>query len=184
MSIRSELILRWCSLLVLCCGTYVNAQMGVAVLSGTVTDPTGALVPGAKVTLSSATENATRDTVADSKGQYVIPAIPPGTYALTVNANGFQPQTFNNIRLTSGQGSTLNVSLALSKTTQETTVTEAPPLLETTTATLGAVVDSHQFTELPQLAGTSRQWSIYFPGSPLYLDRTPHTQVQASGIKP
>ena len=56
MSIRLGLISRWCSLLILCCATYVNAQMGVAVLSGIVTDPTGALVPGAKVTLSSATE--------------------------------------------------------------------------------------------------------------------------------
>src|SRR5689334_4245378 len=108
---RVDLIPRWCSLLALCCGTYLNAQMGVAVLSGIVTDPTGAIVPGAKVTLSSATENASRDTVTDSKGQYVIPAIPPGTYSLTVNASGFQPQTFNAIKLTSGQGSTLNVPL-------------------------------------------------------------------------
>ena len=82
----------------------------MATLSGKVTDPAGLALPDAKVTLQSATENASRETVTNTEGQYVIPAIPPGMYRLVVVANGFQSQTFTGINLTSGQGSTLNAA--------------------------------------------------------------------------
>jgi hypothetical protein len=138
--------------------------VGVATLSGVITDPAGSRVPGAKITLQSATEKASRDTVTDSSGQYVIPAIPPGIYKLTVSLSGFQSQTLTDVKLTSGQGSTLNVGLTLSQATQEITVTQAPPLLETTTATLGSVIDSHQFTELPQLGRNFTSMIDILPG--------------------
>src|SRR5690349_13261303 len=153
-----------CPVLLLCSAGYLSAQMGVANLSGVVTDPSGSHVPNAKVTLESATEKASRDTVSNSNGEYVIPAIPPGIYKLTVKASGFQPQTLTGVQLTSGQGSTLNVSLTLARETQEVTVTQAPPLLETTTATLGATVDSHQFTELPQLGRNFTSMVNILPG--------------------
>ena len=124
----------------------LGAQMGTATLSGIVTDPSGSAIPAAQVTLESATEKASRQTVTDVAGQYVIPAITPGTYELIVKAGGFQPQTLTGIVLASGQGSTLNVSMKVSEAVQEMTVNEAPPLLETTTATLGSVVNSNQFT--------------------------------------
>ncbi len=129
----------------------LHAQLGMATLSGKVTDPAGLALPNAKVALQSATENASRETVTNTEGQYVIPAIPPGLYRLVVVAYCFQSRTFTGINLTSGQGSTLNAALAISQATAEVTVNEAPPLLESTTATLGSVVDSRQFTELPQL---------------------------------
>ena len=99
--------LLWKSLLLLVCfSACLRAQVGMATLSGTVTDPTGLAVPNVQVTLQSATENASRETVTNTGGQYVIPAIPPGTYRLVMKANGFQSQTFTGIGLTSGQGST------------------------------------------------------------------------------
>ena len=150
--------------LLLCAAGFLNAQMGVATLSGVVTDPSGSRVPGAKVILESATEKASRDTVTDSSGEYVIPAIPPGTYKLTVNASGFQSRTMTAVNLTSGQGSTLNVSLELARATQEVSVTQAPPLLETTTATLGSTIDSHQFTDLPQLGRNFTSMVNILPG--------------------
>src|SRR5450432_838636 len=148
--IRHNFLGRFLPLLLLY-SAVLRAQMGMATLSGVVTDPTGLAVPSAQVTLQSATENASRETVTNAGGQYVIPAIPPGTYRLIVKASGFQSQTFTGIGLTSGQGSTLNATLSISQAVAEVTVNEAPPLLESTTATLGSVVDSHQFTELPQL---------------------------------
>src|ERR1043166_5475982 len=115
----------------------LGAQMGTATLGGIVTDPSGSAIPNVQVTLASSTEKASRQTVTDAAGQYVIPAITPGTYELIVKAGGFQPQTLTGIVLTSGQGSTLNVSMKISEALQEMTVNAAPPLLETTTATLG-----------------------------------------------
>jgi hypothetical protein len=81
-----------------------------------------------------------------------------------VTAGGFQAQTFTNILLTSGQGSTLNVSLSVSQAVQQVTVNEAPPLLESTTATLGSEVDSQQFTQLPQLGRNFTTLVSILPG--------------------
>ena len=149
---KSMLLQRFGALFcVAACAAHLAAQMGVATLSGTITDPSALAVPNAQVTLEGVTEKTSRQTVTNSTGQYVIPAIPPGTYRLSVTAGGFQTQTFTNIPLTSGQGSTLNVSLSISQAVQQLTVNEAPPLLESTTATLGSEVDSQQFTQLPQL---------------------------------
>jgi hypothetical protein len=129
----------------------LRAQFGTATLSGTVTDPTGASVPSAQVTLEGALERTERQTTTDTAGMYVIPAITPGTYRLVVKASGFVEQTLTNIVLTSGQGSTLNVALALASTATQVSVHAASPLLETTTAAVGTEVTSQQFAELPML---------------------------------
>src|SRR4051794_22405087 len=111
----------------------LGAQMGTATLSGIVTDPSGSAIPSAQVTLQSATEKASRQTITDVAGQYVIPAITPGNYELIVKAGGFQSQTLTGIVLASGQGSTLNVGMKVAENVLQMTVSEAPPLLETTT---------------------------------------------------
>jgi hypothetical protein len=140
------------------------AQMGTATLSGTVTDPSGSAILSAGVTLASATEKASRQTLTDAAGQYVIPAITPGTYELVVKASGFSPQTLTGVVLASGQGSTLNVTMQISQALQEMTVNAAPPLLETTTATLGSVVNSNQFTQLPLLGRNFTSLVDILPG--------------------
>jgi hypothetical protein len=129
----------------------LRAQLGMATLSGTVTDSSGAAIPGAEVTLQSATEKANHRLTTDATGKYFIPAIVPGTYDLIVKANGFDTKTITGIILSSGQGSTLNVPLAVGKATTEVTVNEVAPLLQTTTATVGAEVDAKQFNDLPML---------------------------------
>lgn len=126
-------------------------QLGMATLGGTVTDPSGAIVPRAEVTLKSTTRKEERKSVTNSAGQYVFSALLPGSYELTVTAAGFQGKTIGGIVLASGQGSTLNVSLSVSATKQQVTVTAAPPLLQSTTATVGSVVGSQQFESLPMV---------------------------------
>lgn len=129
----------------------LRAQFGTATLSGTVTDPTGASVPSAQITLEGVLEKTVRQTTTDTAGMYVIPAITPGTYRLVVKASGFVEQTLTNIVLTSGQGSTLNVALTLASTATQVSVQAATPLLETTTAAVGTEVNSQQFADLPML---------------------------------
>ena len=127
----------------------LQAQIGTASLSGTVTDPSGAAVPDAQVTLESTTRKASRETVTSATGDYVIPSLLPDSYQLVVAAKGFQTKTILNIQLTSGQGSTLNVALEIGATTTQVTVTEHAPLLQSTTATLGSQLTSQQMTSLP-----------------------------------
>ncbi|HET6220417.1 MAG TPA: TonB-dependent receptor [Acidobacteriaceae bacterium] len=129
----------------------VRAQVGTATLSGVVTDASGAVIPNANVELQSQSEKMARQTVTNASGAYVIPAIPPGTYTLQVKSQGFGEEVQRDIPLSSGQASSLNVALGLAKLTQDVTVTEAPPLLETATATVGSVLQTQQINNLPIL---------------------------------
>jgi len=154
--IRTVLMALVGSIIFFHCSVNLHAQLATATLSGIVSDPTGAAVPGAQVTLQSVLERASRQTVTDAMGAYVIPAILPGTYQLVVTARGFESQTLTNIVLAAGQGSTLNAALAVGKAITEVEVKEAPPLLQTTTSTVGSEVTGTQFTSLP-LNGRSFQ---------------------------
>ena len=130
----------------------LQAQVGTASLSGTVTDPTGSVIPNATVTLDSTLQKYSRATVTGSAGEYTIPALPPGEYKLVVSSAGFLPATRTDISLSSGQASTLNVQLAVAGGAEQVTVSEAPPLLQTTTATLGTTIPARHMTDLPVLA--------------------------------
>jgi len=67
----------------------LKAQVGTATLSGVITDSTGAIIPDAEIILSHVEQQSVRKTVSGTEGQYVIPAIPPGSYKLTVKKEGF-----------------------------------------------------------------------------------------------
>ena len=118
-------------------------------ISGTVSDPTGAVVPGAKVTLTETGTNFSRDVVSDSRGHYVIPNLRPTQYTLTVEAGGFQKFALQNVLLLANQATTLDVKLQVGSTAQTMVVNEAAPLVNTTTQTLSDVVERERMVELP-----------------------------------
>lgn len=141
----------------------LNAQVGTATLSGTVTDATGAIVPAAEVVLDNVDQQLIRTTVVGAEGQYVIAAIPPGSYKLTVRKAGFR-ETISTFPLSTGQASTLDVTLQLESSVERVEVREAPPLLQTTTATIGATVESKQITQLPLLGRNFTSLLMVLPG--------------------
>jgi hypothetical protein len=163
----------------------LKAQIGTATLSGNVTDPAGALIPGAHVSLQSTTEKAARETVSDPAGAYIIPSILPGMYQLVVKAPGFATQTLTNIILSAGQGSTLNVALGIARTAQMVTVKEAPPLLDTTTATVASEVTAEQFVALPMLGRNFQSLLAILPGVAYVAPPNGYNfSVAGSGINP
>src|SRR4030088_1991133 len=87
------------SLLILCGFVTVKAQQTNATIVGNVTDTTGAVMAGAKVTATEASTNTVRTTVTDSDGGYTIPALPVGTYSLSVEISGFASQKATGIHL-------------------------------------------------------------------------------------
>ena len=107
------------------------AQTSMATLSGVVTDPSGAFVPNATVTLEGTQEKYSREIKTDSGGRYAIPLIPVGKYKLGVKASGFRPEEVSEFALDSGTATSVNVVLTLGALTEEVTVTGAPPLLDT-----------------------------------------------------
>ena len=114
-------VLAFIVLLLAACGLY--AQRTITSLSGTVTDPSGAVVPDAKVTATniSTAETATAQTHAN--GFYVLPSLSPGTYRLQVEKTGFERYVEDGIVLAVDQPTSVNVQLSLGSAVQTVSVT-------------------------------------------------------------
>jgi Carboxypeptidase regulatory-like domain len=129
----------------------INAQLATttATLSGTVSDPGGALIPQAKVTLTSPETGTTRESATSDSGRYSFNQLPPGTYSLTVKMEGFRPYDQTGILLDAGQTAAQNVTLTLGSQQQEVVVNAQASQLNTDNANLAASIDSKQVVELP-----------------------------------
>ena len=138
-------------ILLVAAGSALQAQVGSASLSVTVADPTGAAIPNASVTLRSTTQELTRSATSGTAGECVIPALPPGSYQLTVKASGFAEQQTQTLQLSSGQAGSLHITMQVAGQTSQVTVESTAPILQTTSASVGSVVTSQQVTQLPLL---------------------------------
>lgn len=128
---------------------FLAAQEFRSTLTGQVTDPSGAIVPGAKVT---AVNNDTQQTYTDTtnrSGNYYIPYVLPGTYTVTVNANGFKKNVQHNVVLQASQSYGLNFTLQVGATTQSVTVTAAPPQINTSSGSGGTMLTDRTIQSLP-----------------------------------
>ncbi len=118
-------------------------------LRGTVTDASGAVVPGATLTLADASTGTSRSTASGQDGGYQFPQVPPGTYRLTAQKTGFKEFERPSIELLVNTPATLNVALEVGTSTVAVEVTAAAPVLNTTDATLGNAFNALQVAQLP-----------------------------------
>ena len=119
-----------------------------ASFSGAVSDPSGALVANATVTLASTEKGITRTFKTDNEGNFSFPLLPAGTYVVTVEAAGFKTFKQQGLTLEVGQSASQNIALTIGST-EQVLVTEAAPLLQTDNANLGAEVSTKMVTEMP-----------------------------------
>ncbi len=139
-------------LAVLVGGSYrANAQLATttATLSGTVSDPGGALIPEAKVTLTSPETGTTREATSNASGRFSFVQLPPGTYGLTVKMDGFRPYAQNGIVLDAGQSAAQNVTLTVGTQEQQVVVNAQASNLNTQNANIAADIDAKEVVELP-----------------------------------
>ena len=134
---------------ILSVGAIARGQQITGTIAGTIKDTQGALVVTATVTASNIDTGLARSVAVDSAGEYQIPYLPIGTYIVEVNAQGFKKFVQKNLTLTVDQTQTLNVVLEIGAQSQTVTVTEAPPLVETSTAELGRTVEPEEIVGLP-----------------------------------
>lgn len=151
-----KLLSYWSGILILllsavCCTPGANAQLAVttATLTGVVTDSTGAVIPHARVTLTSTDVGVVRMYTTTAEGFYSFTQLPPSTYQLKVEVQGFTSYLQIGISLDAGQSATQDVTLKLGNVTQQVVVTSAAPMINTTNANVAAEVDSKQIVELP-----------------------------------
>ena len=120
-----------------------------ASLSGVVTDPTGAVVPGASVKVVGIATGTHRDVVTDSAGIYLIPSLQPGDYRIVVQANGFGAYTVPRLQLDVDQKISLNAQLSVNAAGQTVEVNSAASVIVADTITVGTVLDQRTVQELP-----------------------------------
>lgn len=136
-----------------------------ATLQGAVTDTSGAVVPNARIVLSSPAIGIERTAQSDSDGNYQIAALPPGAYRIEVQAQGFQTQIANNLSVEVARTVVQNFQLAVGSVAQEVTVTSENPVVETTTTSVGTVIDQRTVQEIPLNGRHFVDLGLLIPGS-------------------
>ncbi|HJT53050.1 MAG TPA: TonB-dependent receptor [Candidatus Angelobacter sp.] len=124
-----------------------------ATIIGTVVDPQGAVVPGAKVTATNAATGVGRTVDTTSSGNYTIPNLPPGTYNVRVEAKGFAAGETKGIALNVGDQRDLGFKLAVSGASESVEVTTEAPLIETTRTDVSSSVTDLDMQRLPTISG-------------------------------
>jgi uncharacterized lipoprotein YbaY len=130
-------------------GGVVAAQEFRATVKGQVLDSSQAALPGATVTVQNQETNELATATTNAQGTYTIPFLRPGLYTLIVDMPGFQKHTRKDMRLEVSQTAIINVQLAVGGVTEAVTVSAEAPLLESSNANRGTVIDNHRIAELP-----------------------------------
>jgi len=137
--------------LLLCAGSIALAQAGRGTVSGLVTDPGGALVPGAQVVLINQATGVKQHTVTTSAGLYTFISLNPGAYQVNVSQKGFKLAAHSNVTVTVDQVTEVNVTLEIGAITETVNVTGGTELVEPSNSTVGQLIESPTIDRVPLL---------------------------------
>ena len=142
--------------------TNAVAQTFTGGLRGAVKDANG-VVPGVTVELINEATTAVREAVTNDQGEYNFAAIPPGTYSVKASLTGFKTYENRGVRVGTQQFITLDISLEVGTLQETITVTGAAPLIETSNASTGTMIDSEQMQALPSLGRAAFLFALTVP---------------------
>ena len=150
----------------ICATNSASAQsaLGTGTVTGQVTDPSGAVVPQATVTLKSTATGATFGTKTNSTGAYVFPNIPPGNYDVTADHTGFSQARVAGQKVEVGRQLTINIPLSVGAASQSVEVKMTGTELETMNSTIGNTVNSDTLQSLPTLGRDVSSFVTMQPG--------------------
>jgi hypothetical protein len=131
------------------------SQESRGTLTGTVTDPQGAVVPGAKVEVKDLGTNGVTTVTTSDRGVYSLPPMNPGAYTVTATAAGFKKAVQNNIEIRVAERRQLDIALEIGGANESVTITAEAPLLETASASGGTVINADLVATLPLLGANS-----------------------------
>jgi outer membrane receptor protein involved in Fe transport len=133
-------------------------------VAGVITDPAGRVVVGAKVELVSVSTAQVRSTTSGADGAYTFPFVDPGMYQVKVSFTGFKTSLTDGVEVIVNGTTRADAKLAVGSASQEVTVTDAAPLVETANATMGNVVDHESIIDLPLNGRNFAQLGTLIPG--------------------
>ena len=131
-------------------GATMLAQLaGKGAISGNIEDSTGAALPKAKISITNTATGVTVTATSTNAGDYTLSTLDPGTYSITVEAQGFETQQQQNVNVNALETTTYSPRLTIGSSSQTVTVTTAPPQLQTADATLGGTLEAEMYSALP-----------------------------------
>ncbi len=152
--------------IVLLSAAFLNAQTAVTgSIFGTVTDPTGAPVPGANVEIQNVSKGVVYRTMTNDSGNYTQSQMQPGDYTISVTKPGFQKFVQQNIAAVVSQSTRVDAQLTIGTESQEVTVTSAPPAIQTDRATVETNFTAGQISSLPVANRNFTNLALLTPGS-------------------
>ncbi|HEX6802471.1 MAG TPA: TonB-dependent receptor [Terriglobales bacterium] len=141
-----------------------NAQYRASI-QGTVTDPSGAVVPGATVTLTNQETGQALTATTNGSGVYNFNALPPSTYTVKVEKTGFKQKVLEGVKVIAEQANAVNVTLDVGQMSENVTVTDATPLIDTETANTSGTVSAVEYQKLPSIGRDPFQLLQLAPGA-------------------
>ncbi len=156
----------WFCLAVLAAHVPAFAQGGGATtsLSGTVTDTSGAIIPGANVVVKSNATATQFDAVTNESGYFSVPALDPGTYTVTVTLMGFKTAVLNDVRVNASTPATVKVALAVGGLEETVVVTGGAEIIQTTSAAVTSTIDANQILKIPTGSRSALEFVALLPG--------------------
>jgi hypothetical protein len=141
----------------------VHAQ-ATGQINGVITDGTGGVVPGVTIEATNTATGAVRSAASSAEGFYTIPLLPPGNYTLKASLDGFKTQQRDGVRVTVTETSRVAFQLEIGTLSETTVIVGEVPLVETTNATHGIVINEQQVVELPLNGRNFTQLGTLIPG--------------------
>ena len=145
-----------CLLLAVILTAIAFGQLDRGTLTGSVSDPSGAAIPGVQVTVRSTATNATYQTTANVTGQYAIPNLPAGIYSVSFEVGGFKRAVRDGVRLAVNETLRLDMGLELGQVTEAIEVSAEMARLQTETPEVGTALSNKQIIDLPLSFGEAR----------------------------
>jgi hypothetical protein len=137
---------------------------GNVAISGTVSDPSGAVISGAKVTVTQLSTSGVRTDTTNSSGQFNFPALPPATYKVLVQAQGFK-EYLQNVVLLADQTRNMDIRLEVGAATQQVTVATSAVQVNTVSPELGQVIERSRLSDLPLNGRNAADLTLMVPGA-------------------
>jgi hypothetical protein len=154
--------------LALCAGVVpiASAQGGGATtsLSGTVTDASGAVIPGASVSVRNSATSTAFTATTNEQGNFTVPAIDPGTYTVTITLVGFKTAILNNVRVNAAVPATVRATLELGGVAETVSVTAGSEIIQTQSAAVSATIDTNEIMKLPTGSRNALDFVASLPG--------------------
>jgi hypothetical protein len=151
------------AVVVFAAGTTAFSQ--TAQVTGRISDQSGAVIPGAQISVTNPKTGLTRDSVSNNDGYFTIPLLPPGEYRIAVKKDGFKPVVRPDVVLNVEQVARLDFTLEAGAVSDTVTITSDAPIMNTETSSVGQVVDNKTVVTLPLNGRNYAQLAVLAPGA-------------------